>query len=79
MLYKHSLRSRPHPVNIFSEKADVLLTFGPNLIQESFYRSAEFFVAVAGLAGGHHIASRALPSPRQWHHMIHGQVFGAHV
>jgi hypothetical protein len=34
-------------------------------IEESFNRSPEFFVAVAGLAGGHHIASRAFPSPRQ--------------
>ena len=38
---------------------------GSDLIEESFNRSPEFFVAVAGLAGGHHIASRALPSPRQ--------------
>ncbi len=48
-------------------------------IEDGFHRGAEFFVAVAGLAGGYHIASRAFPSPRQWHHMIHGQVFRSDV
>jgi hypothetical protein len=36
-------------------------------------------MAVAGLTGRHHIASRTFPAPRQRHHMIHGQVIGTHV
>jgi hypothetical protein len=52
---------------------------GSYLIKEGFHRCAEFFVTVAGLAGRHHIASHAFPSPSQWHHMIHGQVIDTHV
>lgn len=75
------------PISIFREGLPAeflkvawrLPIFVTYLIQEGFDRGAEFFVAIAGLAGRHHIASRAFPSPRQRHHMVHGQVFHSNV
>ena len=47
---------------------------GPsNLIQDGFHRGAQFFMAVAALAGWHHIASGAFSSASQGDHVIHGK------
>ena len=47
---------------------------GPsNLIQDGFHRGAQFFMAVAALAGRHHIASGAFSSASQGDHVIHGK------
>jgi len=61
-------------MTFFSESKSAF--FALKLCEEQIHRSAQFFLRIAFFASGHQIGLRRRTTPRQRHHMIHGQILG---